>query len=274
MKVDLHMHSTFSDGEDTPEALAGKVHASGIEVAALTDHDSFEGVARFRVACRALGVRTIAGMELEVEWQSQEIHILGLGFDIHSGVMADLLADMKRSRRKRTEAILANLRRHGCHVLIEAAMKYSETDTVRRSHIARAMVDCGDVATRQEAVEKWLIRGCPGYLPKTLVDSAVGIDAIRRAGGVAVFAHPFKRHPDMDSLEKVVPDLIAMGLGGLEVVYSGCSPAQVENLIELARNSGLVITVGSDFHGDSTGDCRLGDLPSIEMPTCIACMTD
>jgi predicted metal-dependent phosphoesterase TrpH len=274
MKVDLHMHSTFSDGEDTPEALAGKVYASGIEVAALTDHDTFEGTARFRVACHALGVRTIAGMELEVEWQSQEIHVLGLGFDIHSGAMADMLPYMKGLRRKRTEAILANLRRHGCHVSIEMAMKYSETDTVRRSHIARAMVDCGDVATYREAVEKWLFRGCPGYLPKTLVDSAVGIDVIRRAGGIAVFAHPFKWHPDMDSLGKVVPDLIAMGLGGIEVVYPGCSLAQVENLIELARNSGLVITAGSDFHGDSTGDCRLGNLPSIEIPTCFSYMTD
>jgi hypothetical protein len=260
--IDLHVHSTFSDGSLDPEHLAGTARKIQLTAMALTDHDTVGGVARFLKACEAGDGETrvvgIAGVEISADMNRGALHMLGYFIDPASESLAEVLHRIRDGRDGRNQQILANLRDLKVDVSMEEVREFVGQDVVGRPHIAQALVAKGHVATVREAFDKYLAKGKPGYADRFRLSPEDSILAIRNAAGVAVLAHPFTLGLDREPLRVFVGKLADMGLQGIEVFYPEHSPTQTDVYRTLAAEFGMVATGGSDFHGDMNPDIRLG----------------
>lgn len=256
--IDLHFHSIFSDGDLTPEELAALGKKAGLTALSLTDHDTLEGVPRFLAACRAEGIEACSGVEISAEFNPGTMHMLGYFVDPANAPLADALINIRDGRRLRNLKIVEQLRALGCDMTYEECAAEAGGDVVGRPHIALVLEKKGYVKNKDEAFEKYLAKGKPGYVPRFRLLPAECVKIIREAGGVAVLAHPFTLQLKPEELRRAVADLAAAGLGGLEVHYSEHTDEQTRQYRELAVESGLVVTGGSDFHGRITPDIRLG----------------
>lgn len=254
MLIDLHTHSHHSDGTLAPGELARAAAERGVAVLALTDHDTTAGLAECAAACRGLGIEPVAGVEVTTLWRGQEIHVVGLGIDASNPVLTDLLADILRRRRLRIAAILERLRRVPRLAAtmgapaggLAAALAVQAVPT--RTHVARELVAQGAADSTQQAFDRWLARGRPGYAPADWPALEAGVGAIRTAGGHAVLAHPQRYRLSSGGRRALVAEFAACGGAALELDLPGLSPADSGQLAGLARAHRLAGSAGSDFH--------------------------
>ncbi|MCK6528459.1 PHP domain-containing protein [Myxococcota bacterium] len=254
--VDLHCHSTCSDGEWPPARVVAAAAAAGVRVLALTDHDTVDGLAEAREAAREHGIRLVDGIELSVELPAgprrpaEELHVLGYFVDPGSGELRARLQQARGERERRNEALLARLRALGAPVSAEAVGRIAGRAPVGRPHLARALVEAGHAADVFEAFERYLSERGAAYVERERIGAAAGIALLRRAGAVPVLAHPaaYSRVPG-DQWRGILAELKAAGLAGVEALHSGHTREQRRRFSGLARGLDLVVTGGSDFHG-------------------------
>jgi predicted metal-dependent phosphoesterase TrpH len=246
-RVDLHTHSHCSDGVLSPAALVGLAAAREVEVLALTDHDSAAGCEEARAACAAQGIRFVPGAELSCRWRDREIHVVGLNLDLaHASFVAHCAAVLEL-RRQRITAIGERLSRAGLPggALAEEALS---ARSPTRAHVARGLCSRGLAASVQDAFDRWLRRGQPGYVGAPWPELATAVRCIVEAAGVAVLAHPHRYPLSNGVLRELVGEFKAAGGAGLEVSLAGMGAADAERAATLARRFDLAGSIGSDFH--------------------------
>lgn len=244
MRLDLHLHTTRSDGALPPEEVAAAAVRAGLDAIAITDHDTTDGVAPARVtAVRQGRLRVIAGIELSCSDAGADFHLLGYGIDPAHGSLAAVAARLAALRRERIGEVVARLGALGVALRLEDVTVPAGNAAMGRPHIAEALVRRGYVPNAQEAFNLWLRDGGPAHVPHRGPSPAVGIRAVHEAGGVAVWAHP-----DLgDALR--FPELRALGLDGVEALRPALAPTASAAMEHAARAAGLFITGGSDWHG-------------------------
>ncbi|MDR7416855.1 MAG: PHP domain-containing protein [Armatimonadota bacterium] len=247
MRIDLHTHTTASDGLLNPRDLVHAARRAGVGVLGVTDHDTVDGIPEALEAAPNLGVTVVPGVELSVEYGEEELHLLGYFVDHRAGWFRDLLQELRASRVDRIREMVCRLRRLGVSVSFDEVTR-SGQGAVGRAHLARALVSAGFVRTPAEAFERYLGRGKPAWVPRSTLSLEEALRAIREAGGLAILAHPGRSR-----VLAHVAALKAAGLDGIEVYYPEHTPQQVERLLALARDLGLLVTGGSDYHGDGVG---------------------
>lgn len=256
--IDLHTHSTFSDGSLTPESLVAMAKSLGLTAVALTDHDCTSGHARFMTACLANGVRGIPGVEISANTREGTLHMLGYFVDGEEPGLHATLREIRGGREVRNRRILERLNDLGFALSWEEVASYAGEDVVGRPHFAQAMQAKGFVTTKEEAFDLYLGKGKPAYVDRFRLSPADSIAAIRGAGGVAVLAHPGTMGLGHRALSEAVAGLKLSGLGGIEAYYSEHTADQQAQYIGLASEFGLAVTGGSDYHGAANPAVRMG----------------
>jgi 3',5'-nucleoside bisphosphate phosphatase len=257
--IDLHTHSTASDGTLSPEALIDLAADKGISVLALTDHDTLAGIQAALERGRQRGVQVIPGVELGAQWSlAGQMHILGYYVDYQDSDFLDRLSWLKERRRERAQAIVKRLGELGAPLAWDALTELAGTGPIGRPHVAKALVQAGYVQSVSEAFERYLKNGAPAFLEKVQYTSSEVVGLIRRAGGVAVLAHPSTLKLSSAELQRCVEQLISEGLRGIEVYWSKHTEAEAASFLELAHRYGLIATGGSDFHGSNKPGIELG----------------
>lgn len=246
---DLHLHTTASDGTWSPEGLVRAAREAGLAAIAVTDHDTTAAVHVAQAAGKRLGVEVLAGVELSLRTDGQEVHVLGYGIDPGDPVLGDRLAAVRTRRAERTAAILSRLAEHDRPLDPARVQAIAGRGSIGRPHIARAMVEKGYVASISEAFDRWLAEGRPAFVPRAAVSPADGIAWIRAAGGVSVLAHPGLLKDD-----RIIPELVTLGLDGIEVYHPSHPPEDVICYLRQAEEHGLLVTGGSDCHGPGGKD--------------------
>lgn len=258
--VDLHVHSTASDGTFPPEELAEKGH--GFALMAVTDHDNCEGGRRFKAACSKLRIPhpRWAGIELSLEAGSGhgDFHMLGLGLNPDSHVLDDFLDDIRKGREERNLKMLKKLQELGCTLAWPDVAKFAGGAIVARPHFARALIEKGYAADLPDAFERFLKKGSPAYVSRFHPDPCKAIALIHEAGGLAIWAHPNLWSPDLNEVESRAVFLKDAGLDGLEALYKSNLPGVTVEHLRLASRLGLLVTAGSDFHGANKPTLSLG----------------
>ncbi len=258
--IDLHAHTTASDGQLEPAALVERARAAGVRVLGVTDHDTTAGVAAATAAGAALGVAVVPGIEVTAVLDARDVHVLGYFVDPGSTMLAGFLAGQRADRVRRARAIGDRLRELGCPIDIDALVAATPRGkSLARPMIAAALVQAGHVASAKEAFDRLIGEGKPAYMGRQGASPAEVVAIIARAGGVASLAHPgLLRRDDL------VPGLAAAGLPAIEVYHSEHDEDDVARYLSLACELGLAITGGSDFHGDHSH--RRAVLGGIRLP--------
>ena len=253
--IDLHTHTTASDGQREPAALVERARAAGVHVLGVTDHDTTAGVAAATAAGAALGVAVVAGIEITAVLDARDVHVLGYFVDPGSTLLAGFLSDQRADRVRRARAIGDRLRELGCPIDVDALVaKTPPGRSLARPTIAAALVEAGHVASTKEAFDRLIGEGRPAYMGRLGASPAEVIAIVGRAGGVASLAHPGLLQRD-----DIIPGLAAAGLTAIEVYHSDHGEDDVARYVAVARELGLAITGGSDFHGaDSHRHAALG----------------
>lgn len=256
---DLHMHSTHSDGTDSPRRLVEMAAEIGLGAIAVTDHDTTSALEEAQEAGRELGVRVLSGVEISVEHHGRTVHLLGYCFDSGVERLRAGLSALLDGRDVRNRCIIERLNELGVAVTYEDVVKESGGKVVGRPHFATAMIKCGAVATRQEAFDQYLATGGRAYVDRLQFSLKNAVEMVREAGGVASLAHPkqVRLGPDED-LDTLVKSLADVGMAALECYYSTHSPEETEMYLRLAEKYNLTATGGSDHHGDNKPDITLG----------------
>lgn len=243
--IDLHMHSTFSDGVHTPTALVDIAVGKSLAAISLSDHDSVEGFSELASAARARGVEVISGVELSCEHKGRDLHVLGYGVETADGPLKAVLKHFRDVREERGIAIMEKLRTLGIHLDAEAVLAKAAGGALGRPHIAEALVEGGHVADFAEAFGRYIGENCPAYVEKYKMSPNEAVRHIHAAGGVALVAHPGFYLDDMDGFM----ELLGEGFDGIEVHHPHHNRGVITKLLEIARERDFLISGGSDFHG-------------------------
>ncbi|BCR04417.1 phosphatase [Desulfuromonas versatilis] len=258
--IDLHLHSTCSDGVHPPEEVVRMAAQAGLSAIALADHDNIDGIDAALAAGRELGVEVISGVELSVVWESfKDIHLLGYGFDHHHPQLWESLREFREFREKRNELIVGRinekLQGEGREPISFERVMALAGGTVGRPHIARALIEQGHAEDVEAAFQRYLI--CCNVEKRFFpIDDAISL--VHQAGGVAVLAHPPFITPDRKVFTDLLDAFIPLGLDGVEAYNSGSTNADIDWYITQARRRGLIVTGGSDFHGIEGGEIVIG----------------
>jgi predicted metal-dependent phosphoesterase TrpH len=260
MRIDLHTHSSFSDGTDTPSELVGKARAVGLDVVGLTDHDTFDGLDEAVAVGERLGVHVVRGMELSCSRRGSSVHVLAYGADAAGPALAAEMARVRDGRLGRLAGVLAKLAELGVPVSeAEVMAQVGESPSVGRPHIADALIEAGHVRDRQEAFDRFLADGGPAHVHRYTIEVDRGIDLVREAGGLAVIAHPWGRGREHILPPRVLEALVRdHGLDGVEVDHQDHDFDARRRLRTLADSLGLLATGSSDYHGTGKLDHDLG----------------
>ena len=259
--IDLHCHSTASDGSCSPAQIVAQAEKLGLKAVALTDHDTLAGLAEFRKAGEGSSVECIPGIELASQNAGTYFgyHIVGLFLQEESAEMTRLLADCVRWREERNLAILQKLSEMGVTISLGELKNFAQGEVVGRPHIAAALVKHGVVPDFQAAFERFLGSGKSAYVQRRLSTPEAAVAAIHSMGGVAIWAHPYtKGNLSVRKLQRMAVDLKAIGLDGIEADYAMHTSRQRENVVMIARSVGLLLSGGSDFHGVHFRNVQLG----------------
>ncbi len=260
MRIDLHTHSSVSDGTDTPAELVVKAREAGLDVVALTDHDTFAGLDEAALAAERLGVEVVRGMELSCTRQGNSVHLLAYGADPAAPGLAEEMAKVRGGRMGRLAGVLRRLAELGVPVTEEQVLaEVGNSPSVGRPHIADAMVNAGHVRDRTEAFDRFLADGGPAHVARYAIDVERGIDLVHQAGGVAVIAHPWGRGREATLPAEFLSALTAEhGLDGIEVDHHDHDAETRARLRLLADELGLLATGSSDYHGTGKINHDLG----------------
>ncbi len=259
MRIDLHAHTTHSDGTLSPAELVARAKQRGLGALAVTDHDTTSGLAEARRTGRALGVRILDGSEVTAALPSGISHILAYGFDVADVGLQDLLARVRRGRDERNTAILARLRELGAPVEAEAVARHATGSVIARPHIAKAVVEAGHADDVREAFRRYLKDGGPAHVVADVPAAEEVIATVTAAGGVTVLAHPRSlKMGQRRGYRQVFERLAAAGLSGIEVGHPSHDANHRRMFADLAGALGLVCSAGSDFHGANKPHLELG----------------
>lgn len=257
--IDLHAHSTASDGTLTPSELALYAKSKGLSAIALTDHDTVAGIEECQQTGLEVGVIIIPGIEFSADFYGKELHILGYYLDPHHPYLQKKLEELVEARHTRNQEMLDKLTTLGFPLTYESLYEdCNDTTILTRAHIAKAMLKEGYVSDRKEAFSRYIGDGKPAYVPKKRFTTKECIDLIHEAGGLAVLAHPMLYGYGQKDITSVIRGLNSEGLDGVECIYSTHSKDEVTHLLQVCLNLKLLPTGGSDFHGDNKPLLDLG----------------
>lgn len=242
--IDLHVHTTASDGTRTPEQTVARAAELCVGVLGICDHDTLSSLPEAKEAASQFGVELVPAVEINCDHGEEEVHLLGYFVDEHSPALTKALERLRRGRMERLEKILDRLREIGRPVALEKVMHFARGDAVGRPHVAQALVEAGHVRSVFEAFDRLLARGAAAYVPRIHFTPAEAIAAISGAGGIPVLAHPGKLRN-----EGLINELVEHGLEGIEVYYPDHAPEQVRRLKKMAVEVGLLMSGGTDSHG-------------------------
>lgn len=261
MPADLHLHSIYSDGSFTPSELVEMAARKGIDTIALSDHDTIEGINEMIAAARLRDIEVIPAIEFSTSQDGVEIHILGYYIDFNSRTFLEEVKRLFDQRLKRSEMMVEKLNRLGVEISFQDVKEIAGDKYVGRPHIARAMKKAGYIKEIGEAfTDQYIGNGGRAYVGREKISPREAIEIIRKNGGIAVLAHPFFVNGG-DSLDKKSIELLAEdGLEGLEVFHSRHSQEVSGYYLKIAEELGLLVTGGSDFHGESSPDVKIGDV--------------
>jgi predicted metal-dependent phosphoesterase TrpH len=262
LNADLHCHSVVSDGTLTPEALAARAAANGVELWALTDHDEIGGQHRAMAAAREAGMKYLTGTEISVTFAGQTVHIVGLGFDPDDDSMRQGLTATRGGRGERAKEMAEGLARVGIRGAYEGALKHvGNPDLISRTHFARFLVESGVCRDTPEVFRRYLTEGKPGFVPHRWATLGDAVAWITRAGGVAVIAHPARYAFTANEEYALFTEFKAHGGQAVEVVTGSHTAAEYVKYADTAREFGLAASRGSDFHSPDESHTDLGQLP-------------
>lgn len=258
MRADLHLHTTASDGMLSPQELVSKASEIGLDVIAITDHDSVKGIpSALEEATNYPDLLVIPGVEINTDIPRGEVHILGYCIDYHHTELNHTLEELCHSRYERSRKMVSKLADSGIHIEWSRVLDMAGPDCVGRPHIARAMMECGYISSLREAFTDYIGRNCKAYVERKKLTPKEAVTLIRRAGGMPVIAHP----ATIKRLDSILRRLKTAGLEGIEVYYSNYQPEVVDRLLSLAGKYDLFATGGSDYHGfDDTVGSYIGSV--------------
>jgi predicted metal-dependent phosphoesterase TrpH len=263
--IDLHAHTTHSDGSATPRELLTQANAAGATAMAITDHDTVTGLKEGHAAAAEFDIELIDGIEISAEYSPGTMHILGYFINAESAHLNAALIGLREARERRNPQIAERLQSLGLSVAYEEVERLAGNEVVGRPHFARLLVERGYAASIQDAFDRFLGKGAAAYVEKARLSPAASIALIHEAGGVAVLAHPYQlKLASIEETERLIVELAALGLDGVEAVYSRHSQAERDAYSSMARRHGLLVTGGSDYHGTYKPDIAIvrgkGDL--------------
>ena len=262
LNADLHCHSVVSDGTLTPEELAARAAANGVELWALTDHDEVGGQHRAAAAARANVMRYLTGTEISVTFAGETVHIVGLGFDADDAAMSQGLYDTRGGRGKRAQEMSEGLAKVGIHGAYDGALQYvGNPELISRTHFARFLVEQGHCRDTPEVFRKYLTEGKPGYVPHRWASLKDAVHWITAAKGMAVIAHPGRYKFTANEEYALFLEFKEHGGRAIEVVTGSHSPAEYVEYADKALEFGFAASRGSDFHSPDESHCDLGKLP-------------
>ncbi|MBU3739106.1 MAG: PHP domain-containing protein [Rhodoferax sp.] len=262
LNADLHCHSVVSDGTLTPEQLAERARARGVDLWALTDHDEIGGQQRAAAAARDWGMHYLSGVEISVTFAGQTVHIVGLGFDPTDVRLQEGLARTRGGRSERAREMADSLAKVGIRGAYEGATRYAgNPDLVSRTHFARFLVETGVCRDTSEVFRRFLTEGKPGFVPHRWASLRDAVGWIRDAGGAAVVAHPARYKFSATEEYALFSEFKAHGGQGVEVVTGSHTAAEAITYAGMAREFGLAASRGSDFHSPDESHTDLGSLP-------------
>lgn len=265
LNADLHCHSVVSDGTLTPEALANRAKANGVELWSLTDHDEIGGQQRALAAARAVELPYLTGTEISVTFAGTTVHIVGLGFDPEHPALVQGLRSTRGGRDQRAMEMAEQLAKVGIPGVFEGALKYAgNPELISRSHFARYLVETGVCADVSEVFRKYLTEGKPGFVPHRWAKLGDAVRWIAEAGGMAVIAHPARYDLNPNAEYALFSEFKAHGGGGVEVVTGSHAPSEYPKYADMALEFGLAASRGSDFHSPNESHTDLGALPFLE----------
>jgi hypothetical protein len=266
--IDLHCHSTASDGTLPPAEVVRLAVHRGLSALALTDHDTVAGVAEAAAEAKRAGLDFLAAIEISCEYPHPgTMHLLGYGVNPESPVLRDLTAALIGGRDSRNPKIIARLQELNVAITMDEVGKEAGGKVVGRPHIAAILLRKGYVSSMKQAFDKYLAPGGLAYFDKERLTARQAVGMVLECGGLAVLAHPVQLRTENDAqLERVVKDMMDLGLAGIEVIHSDHDPATVEKYTRLADRLGLLKTGGSDFHGKSVKDIELGTARGRRIP--------
>ncbi|MDR3669645.1 MAG: PHP domain-containing protein [Holophaga sp.] len=256
--IDLHSHSIFSDGTDTPEALALAADAAGLKALALTDHDTLAGLDRFMATQPRVTTLLVPGIELSCRFMGRSLHMLGLFLDVHNPVLREGVAAMRRMRLERNQAMVQRLQARGIAITMADLQAEAPTDLVSRTHFARVLVRQGAAGSPEDAFRRLIGDDGPCYVPFPELAPREAVRWIRASGGVAVVAHPGRGFARSFRWDEAMLDLKRHGVQGFEAYYPDYGPMEQAYFLALAEKLELVASGGSDYHGGHKPGLRLG----------------
>lgn len=263
--VDLHVHSTESDGTLSPEEVVFAAKEAGLSALALTDHDTASGVNKAAPAAAVCGIELIPGIELSTQYQissskngEKEVHIVGLYIDPDNGTLQQKTAEFRACRDDRNEKMVEALQNEGFSITMKDVIAENPDSVITRANIARYLYNHGEIKSIQEAFDKYIGDGCRCYVGRFKVTPMEAVTLIHEAGGIAILAHPLLYHMSSVNLQRLLDDLKAVGLDGIEAIYSTYTTGEEQLVKKLAAQNNLLISGGSDFHGANKPSIHLG----------------
>lgn len=242
--VDLHVHTTASDGTLSPDDVVKEACRIGLAGVGITDHDTIDGLIPAMNAGTKLGIVVVPGVEINTDYGKEELHMLGYYIDPNSDYLRERLQQLRSARADRASKIIEKLDAIGVHISMDRVRELAGGGAIGRPHIARAIVEAGYASSMNAAFGKYLVRDAPGYVPRYKLTPLEAIEIIHQSGGVAVLAHPGLSHHD-----ELIPELARAGLEGIEVYHSEHTPLQSRHYLKVAERYNLIPTGGSDSHG-------------------------
>ncbi|MCT4598044.1 MAG: PHP domain-containing protein [Vallitalea sp.] len=256
--IDLHVHSTVSDGTYTPCELVKYASEKKLAAIALTDHDCIFGIEEAKECAKKYDIEVISGIEFSTKYKDTEIHILGLYIDETNEDFIKNLDYIVKSRELRNEKMIQKLNDHGLNITMKDVLDNSDSDVYTRAHFAKALYNKGYVKSLREAFDKYIGNDCPCYVSREKVTPKLAIDLIRSCKGVPILAHPTLYNMDLRQLDVLIKELVADGLLGIEGLYSLYNKSEVRYIGDFAKKYNLLISGGSDFHGNNKVNIDLG----------------
>lgn len=257
-RIDLHIHTTASDGSASPSEAVALAKSLGLSAIAVTDHDTVSGLREAMTAGERLGVEVIPGIEISADYRGERAHILGLFIDPDSEGLAPVLNWAADSRRRRNGNIIAAMQADGIDISLEELRAENPNSVLGRPHIAAHLMEKGYVSSVREAFDRYLGEGCPYYRDKERIPLADAPGIIRAAGGLPIVAHPLQYGYDEPALLAYIAAAVDAGCIGLEAYYAEHAPEEQEYLLELAAEWGLAVSGGSDWHGSRKPNIQMG----------------
>lgn len=257
-KIDLHVHSTESDGMLTPTELVTEAVKIGLSAFALTDHDTVNGIAEAKAAAASSSIELISGVELSTEYKGKEVHMVGLFLDETNPNLLEHLARFRDNRDNRNQKMYLKLQEEGFDISEEALREMFPDAVLTRAHVARFLLEKGYIKSMAVAFDKYIGDGCRCYVPREKITPQEAIGLIHSAGGKAILAHPILYHMSDQRLRELISDCKGIGLDGIEAIYSTYQPGEERYIRKLATEYDLRLSGGSDFHGSNKPTIKLG----------------